>query len=105
MATKLRSAIPKQKIADFCKRWNVAELALFGSILTDTFGNESDVDVLVEFAPGAHPTFKTLDEMEQELTVIFGRPVDLLTKKSIASSENYIRRNAILESAQVIYPE
>jgi len=92
-----------EKIAQFCDRWQVTEFALFGSVLREDFRPDSDIDVMVEFHPEAHPTFSTLDQMEAELKSIFDRDVDLITRQGIATSRNYLRRNQILSSAQVIY--
>ena len=95
--------LPMEKIAEFCRKWQVTEFALFGSILRDDFRSDSDIDVMVEFHPVAHPTFRTLDQMEAELKTIFNRDVDLITRQGIATSRNYLRRHEILSSAQVIY--
>jgi len=95
--------IPKETIFEFCQRWNVTEFALFGSVLRDDFRPDSDVDVLVTFAPDAHRTLFDLVDMEDELAALFGRKVDLVSKRGIERSRNYLRRKAILASAQVIY--
>jgi predicted nucleotidyltransferase len=92
-----------EKIAEFCHKWQVVEFALFGSILRDDFRPDSDIDVMVQFHPDAHPTFRTLDEMEAELKTIFHREIDLITRQGIETSRNYLRRHEILSSAQVIY--
>jgi predicted nucleotidyltransferase len=97
-----RIAIPEAAIADFCQRHHIRKLALFGSVLRDDFSPDSDVDVLVEFEPGQTPGFAFFN-MQDELAEILGRKVDLLTFKMIESSENYIRRRNIMNSAQVIY--
>jgi predicted nucleotidyltransferase len=88
------------RIADFCRRWKVTELALFGSILRDDFRSDSDVDVLVTFEPGAPWTLWNLSSMRQELEGIFGRNVDLVEKKGL---RNPFRRHAILSSQRLIY--
>ena len=98
-----RIAIDHAKIAGFCRRWGITELALFGSVLRDDFGPESDVDVLVTFAPEAHRTLFDLVHMQDELREILGREVDLVSRRGIESSPNYIRRKAILSSAEVIH--
>ena len=103
MTTTTRSALPMEKIAEFCHKWQVTELALFGSILRYDFKAESDIDVMVQFHPEAHPTLFDLAEMEDELKILFQRDVDLVTRKGIENSRNYLRRQAILSSAQVIY--
>jgi len=95
--------IPWARIDAFCRKWGIVEFALFGSVLRDDFGPESDVDVLVSFASGVHLTLFDLGDMEDELAEIFGRPVDLVTRSAVATSENPFRRKAILDSARVIY--
>jgi len=90
-------------MGEFCQKWRIAELALFGSALRPDFGPASDVDVLVTFAADAHPSLFDLVQMEEELEEIFGRTVDLVSRRGIESSRNYIRREAILRSAQVLY--
>ncbi|MEM9244628.1 MAG: nucleotidyltransferase family protein [Cyanobacteria bacterium P01_F01_bin.153] len=92
-----------KEIPDFCRRWQVKELSLFGSVLRDDFRPDSDIDVMVKFHPDANPTFSTLDKMEAELKTIFHRDIDLVTRQGIETSRNYLRRNEILSSAQVIY--
>ena len=95
--------LPMEKIAEFCDRWQVTEFALFGSVLRNDFRPDSDIDVMVQFHPDAHPTFTTLDQMEAELKTIFHRAIDLITRQGIENSRNYLRRQEILSSAQVIY--
>jgi uncharacterized protein len=93
----------KEQIEEFCDRWQIAEFALFGSVLRDDFRPDSDIDVMVQFLVDAHPTLFDLAEMENELKVIFQRDIDLVTRKGITASRNYLRRNNILDSTQVIY--
>ncbi len=95
--------LPIEQIKEFCDRWQVIEFALFGSVLRDDFRPDSDIDVMVQFHSDAHPTFGTLDQMEAELTTIFQRDIDLITRQGIKTSRNYLRRQEILSSAQVIY--
>ncbi len=90
-------------LAEFCRRWKVSELALFGSALRDDFKPESDVDVLVAFAPDAHWSLLDLVTMQDELSSLWKRPVDLMTRRAVERSQNWIRRKAILESAEVVY--
>jgi len=95
--------IPKKEVAAFCRRWQIKELALFGSALRDDFRPDSDVDVLVQFDAEARHTLFDMVFMQEELQRIFGREVDLVSRRGIETSRNYIRRRAILESAEVIY--
>jgi len=95
--------IPRDKIADFCQRWQISELAFFGSVLRDDFRPDSDIDILVTFDPNAQHTLFDRVDMQDELEVIFGRKVDLVSRRGIERSHNYIRRQAILSSAKVFY--
>ena len=98
-----RIGIPSEGIAAFCKRWKVTEMALFGSVLRNDFGPDSDIDVLVAFEDGARHTLLDMVKMEEELKAVFGREVDLTERVGIERSRNHLRRNAILESAETIY--
>jgi uncharacterized protein len=92
--------IQYDRVAEFCRRWQITEFALFGSILRADFQPDSDVDVLVTFAPDAPFSLFDLIRMENELSGIFGRDVDLVEK---AGLRNPFRRHNILQSSQVIY--
>jgi uncharacterized protein len=94
---------PQDKIADFCRRHRIRKLALFGSVLREDFRRDSDVDVLVEFDPEVHYGLFALVGMQAELEEIFGRAVHLVEKPAIENSRNYIRRKAILNSAETVY--
>lgn len=96
-------SIRKDQLTAFCKRWQITELALFGSVLRDDFGPESDVDVLVEFEDEARHTLLDIAQMENELSRMLGREVDLIERTAVEQSRNYIRRKAILDSAETIY--
>ncbi len=95
--------LPLEKIIEFCDRWQIIEFALFGSVLREDFRSDSDIDVMVAFHPDTHPSLFDLTDMENELKILFQRDVDLVTRKGIETSRNYLRRKAILASAQVIY--
>lgn len=100
---KTKFSIPETKLAAFCERWNISELALFGSALRDDFRPNSDVDVLVSFAPQARITLFDMAQMQEELKDIFKRDVDLVSRRGLERSRNYLRRKQILSSAQVIH--
>ena len=91
--------IPKERIADFCRRNHIRRLALFGSVLRDDFRADSDVDVLVEFEPGARVGLLRLAGMEIELGEILGRKVDLNTPGFLS---RYFREKVLAE-AEVQY--
>jgi hypothetical protein len=89
-------------IIAFCQRWNITELALFGSVLRDDFGSDSDIDVLVTFASDSD-LLADREAMREELEKLFGRPVDVVYRWVIEIDPNYLLRKSILKSAQVIY--
>ena len=95
--------VPVEKIRDFCRKRKVKEFSLFGSVLRDDFGPDSDVDVLVSFAEDARWGVWDMVRMEDELAAILGREVDLVTRRGIESSLNYLRREAILASAETVH--
>ena len=93
----------REPLAAFANRWMVRELALFGSAVRDDFGPESDVDLLVTFEEGETWSLLDIVEMKLELEDLFGRSVDLMTKRAVEKSANWIRRETILESARTVY--
>ena len=92
--------LPKEKIADFCKQWKIIEFALFGSVLRDDFRPDSDIDVLVTFAPDCGHSLFDLAQIQEELKSILAHEVDLIEKNSL---RNPFRRRAILNNMEVIY--
>ena len=98
-----RIVLDQERLEAFCRKWDVAELSLFGSVLRDDFRPDSDVDVLVSFAEGARRSLFDLVAMEEELRGILGRDVDLVERKAVERSENYLRRRRILRSAEPLY--
>ncbi len=98
-----RIAIPQKKIADFCRQWQITELSLFGSAIRDDFGPESDIDVLVRFAPDVTWSLLDLARMQDELSRILDRQVDLVERAAVEKGENYIRRRHILRSLETLY--
>jgi uncharacterized protein len=101
--TKLAIDLPMERIAEFCRKHQVAEFALFGSVLRDDFRPDSDLDVMITFAPEARPSLWTIGGMKLELEQYFGRPVDLVERRGIEQSPNWIRREEILRTTRVIY--
>lgn len=94
--------INKKAIEKFCRKHKVKTFSLFGSILRDDFGPNSDVDVLFEPARGKRFSFFEHSDMQEELEKLFARPVDLINKKVFMKHRNEIRKKSILESAQVV---
>jgi predicted nucleotidyltransferase len=93
-------AVSENAIAQLCRKWHIAEFALFGSVLTDEFRPDSDVDVLVTFEPGASWTLTDIVHLRDELMGLFGRKVDVVEKKSLRNP--YVKKH-ILNSYQVVY--
>jgi predicted nucleotidyltransferase len=91
--------ISQEQIDDFCRRHQIRWLALFGSVLRDDFGPESDVDVLVEFEPQARLGLVAYASIQRELSELLGRPVDLVTRDGLKP----LIKQAVLDSAEVIY--
>jgi uncharacterized protein len=102
-SSRLRLSLPCDRIAAFAQRWRVAELAVFGSALRDDFSPQSDVDFLVTFLDGSSWSLSDFARMEEELSAIVGREVDLVERGSVEASENYIRRRHILRHAEPVY--
>jgi uncharacterized protein len=98
-----RLAITSEQLAEFCERWQIAELAFFGSILRDDFNVESDIDVLVTYKPSAKRGLFEKLNLKDELSLLFHREVDVVSKKAIETSYNWLRRKNILSSAEIIY--
>ena len=96
---RLRVDIPKDQIGSFCRRHRIRRLSIFGSVLRDSFGPDSDVDVLVEFEPDAEVGFIALGRMQRELADLLGRPVDLVPREGLKP----LIREAVLSSAEVVY--
>lgn len=92
----MKIEIPREQITEFCERWKITEFALFGSVLREDFGPESDIDVLVTFDPNASWSLFDLVRMDEEAAAIFGRKVDLVERRLVEESDNYLRRDGIL---------
>jgi len=94
-----------ENIKQFCKKWNIKELSLFGSSITNRFNNDSDIDILISFGKNSHYGLFELVEMKNELENILGRQVDLVTRKSVERNSNYIRSKSILSNLKLLYAE
>ena len=100
-----RLKISANEIAEFCQKWNIEELALFGSVLSDRFHAGSDIDILLSFQPNSRQGLLTLAKIKHELESLLSRDVDIALKEAILKSDNWIRRQEILQTAQVIYEQ
>jgi predicted nucleotidyltransferase len=101
MAGKAKIAIPGEKLAEFCKKYHIRKLSLFGSVISENFRQDSDVDVLVEFEIGQVVGLLRLAGMELELSEILGRKVDIRTPADLS---RYFREE-VVSSAEVQYVE
>ncbi|HEY3295344.1 MAG TPA: nucleotidyltransferase domain-containing protein [bacterium] len=95
--------LDNERIAQFCQRWGIVELSLFGSVVRPDFRPDSDIDVLVAFAPTVRYGLFALSRMQRELTSILGREADIVERSEVEMSENFIRRNSVLQSVLRVY--
>ena len=102
MAINLQE-MPHKTIADFCQRWNIRELALFGSALGEGFTDSSDIDLLVTFEDDARRSLLDHVQIQNELRQLFGRDIDLVSKRAVEQSHNWMRRKNILDSTHIIF--
>ena len=96
---RVRISIPKKELKEFCRRYQVDRLALFGSVLSQNFRRDSDVDVLVSFEPDAHVGFLTLSRMQRELSELFKRQVDLVLMDGLKP----VIRDSVLANIEEVY--
>lgn len=99
----LRLDWPEDEVRRFCRKWQITELAVFGSALRSDFGPDSDIDLLARFAPGARWSVFDHARMEEELRQILHRDVDLVTRLAVDESPNDSRRTEILSTARLVY--
>ena len=97
------NVLSQKEIKEFCRRWQISEFALFGSVLRDDFGPDSDLDVLVTFTPEADWGLFDHLRMQEELSQRLNRKIDLLSRNAVEQSHNKPRRQEILSSAQTVY--
>jgi hypothetical protein len=91
------------QVAELCRKWQVVELALFGSALRDDLRPDSDIDLLVTFGQEARWGLFAESQMADEFQSLLGRPVDLVDRRSVERSKNWIRRAEILSSARTVF--
>ena len=103
MKLELQFQLPQQPLVEFCQRWKIKELYFFGSVLREDFRPDSDIDIMVTFQADSNWGLLEFVHMKRELQTLLGREVDLITKKSIEQSPNWIRRQEILGTAQPVY--
>ena len=101
---KTAISLPMDEVREICRRYDVAELSIFGSVLRSDFRPDSDVDFLVVFQNDDYgPWASKLTDMERDLSRLLSRNVDLVSRLAVENSENYIRRRRILTSREVLY--
>lgn len=98
-----RLGVTTSDLRALCEKWQIRRFELFGSVLRSDFRPDSDVDVLVEFAPEARVSLFEFYDVEQELTALFGRRVDLVERRAVEKSPNPFRRANILGDATLLY--
>ena len=103
MKQQLKIQLPQPELAAFCQKWKIKEMSFFGSVLREDFRSDSDIDIIVSFEDNSTWGILELVRMRRELKTLLGREVDLMTKKSIEQSHNWIRRQEILGTAQSVY--
>lgn len=102
---KFVETIPRDEIARFCRRWQIRELALFGSAVRDDFHAGSDIDILITYDPASDWGLFDHARMKAELETLFGRSIDLVTRRALEQTQNHLLRERILSSAQVVFSE
>lgn len=98
-----RLGVSFQILHEFCRQYKITELSVFGSILREDFNFNSDIDLLVKFDPSAHISLIDMIKIENEFKILLRRNIDLVSKKAIENSKNWIRRQNILDNAEIIY--
>ena len=102
MATLQRLPVDQGRLDDFCQRWRIAKLELFGSMLVEP-SSARDVDLLVTLDADAQRGLFEHEHMQNELAALLGRNVDLVSRRAIEASGNALRRESILTSAVPVY--
>jgi hypothetical protein len=95
--------IPEERLRKICEKYLVKELAIFGSALDGDFNDDSDIDLLYTFQDNAEHSLFSKVRIKEEFEKLFGRPVDLISRKAIENSRNIYKKRAILEHSKVIY--
>lgn len=95
--------ISDERLRNICQKYLVKELAVFGSALTSDFRNDSDIDLLNIFHDKAEHSLFSKVRMKEEFEELFGRPVDLISRRAIENNRNLYKRKAILENLKIIY--
>lgn len=92
-----------ESIAELCRKWRIVKLELFGSALRDDFRPDSDIDLLATFEPQVRWSAFRLHQAEREFEQLFGRRVEIISRRALERSQNKIRRNSILRHTETLY--
>lgn len=103
--SKIQAQISQEQITEFCHRWKIRELSLFGSALRDDFTPNSDVDLLVTFSTDAEWGLLDQVAMQHELQDMLHRQVDLVSRRALDHSQNWLRRQEILSNSRTLFCE
>ncbi len=98
-----KTNVSRERLVEFCTRWGVMQLGVFGSILREDFGPDSDIDILVSLDPNRRYTLFDLVDMEHDLEEMYGRKVDVVEREGIEASENQFRKKLIFDSLEIVY--
>ncbi len=101
----MKLSFNQESLGKFCRERGIARLDLFGSALGEDFSEHSDVDLLATLRADSHPTLLDWADMQENLAVLFGRPVDLVSRRAIEESRNRYRKHSILTTATPLYAE
>lgn len=102
METIANTSVTTSDVAEFCRRWKIRRLSLFGSVLRADFRPDSDIDVLISFRPDSEWSLWDWVEMVDELQTLFGRQVDAVEESGL---KNPFRRHEILQTRRIVYDE
>jgi len=98
-----RLEVAPEALEAFCRKWHIARLEVFGSVLREDFGSSSDIDFLASFEPEGGPTGLDWFQIKEELAELVGRKVDLLDRRLVERSRNLYRRQHILREATTVH--
>jgi hypothetical protein len=100
-----QARLPIASLESFCRKWGIREMSVFGSVLRDDYRGDSDIDFLVTYREGGKPEWPVILDLEEELAKLVGRSVDVVERRLVEASRNYIKRKHILSTAETVYAE
>ena len=99
----IKPEISEEKVRSFCDKWKIREFFVFGSYVNETFSDESDIDIVIDFRPGDEVSLITFITMKEGLEALLQRKVDIITKTALISERNTYMRDSILHSMVPVY--